>query len=60
MSPGIDFETKLFAKTNAPELLRDELGRKSYRCEPMALRTDPFLPPCRSPGGATRLGLVDR
>jgi len=30
LSPGLDFETKLFAKTNAAEVLRAELGRKGF------------------------------
>src|SRR5690606_18527507 len=34
LSPGLDFETRLFAKTNAPERLRAELSRKGYRCAP--------------------------
>ena len=40
LSPGIDFETKLFAKPNAPELLRAELRKKNYRCSPLALGTN--------------------
>jgi DNA repair photolyase len=46
LSPGLDFETKLFAKTNAAELLREELGRKSYLCAPIALgiNTDAYQP----------------
>lgn len=46
LSPGIDFETKLFAKPNAPALLREELAKPGYRCEPMALgtNTDPYQP----------------
>src|SRR5688500_6743560 len=32
LSAGIDFETKLFAKTNAAELLRVELARRGYAC----------------------------
>src|SRR4051794_909836 len=31
LSPGLDFETKLYAKTNAPELLRAELGKAAYK-----------------------------
>ncbi len=31
LSPGLDFETKIFAKTNAPELLRREFARPGYR-----------------------------
>jgi len=30
LSPGLDFETRLFAKTNAAEILRAELGRKGF------------------------------
>ncbi|MEO8158539.1 MAG: PA0069 family radical SAM protein [Betaproteobacteria bacterium] len=46
MSPGLDFETRLFAKTNAARLLREELARKSYRCEPIMLgaNTDAYQP----------------
>ena len=46
LSPGLDFETKLFAKVNAAELLRDELSRPGYRCEVIALgaNTDPYQP----------------
>jgi DNA repair photolyase len=46
LSPGLDFETKLFAKPNAAELLRAELSKPGYRCEPMALgtNTDPYQP----------------
>lgn len=46
LSPGIDFETRLFAKTNAAQLLRDELSRPGYRCEVISLgaNTDPYQP----------------
>lgn len=46
LSPGVDFETQLFAKTNAPELLRAELARPGYKCELIALgaNTDPYQP----------------
>jgi DNA repair photolyase len=46
LSPGLDFETKLFAKVNAAELLRKELAKKSYRCESIALGvvTDAYQP----------------
>ena len=46
LSPGLDFETKLFAKPNAAALLRAELAKPGYRCEPMALGTDtdPYQP----------------
>jgi len=46
LSPGLDFETKLFAKTNAAERLRAELAGPGYRCSPIALgaNTDPYQP----------------
>ena len=46
LSPGLDFETKLFAKPNAAALLRAELAKPGYRCEPIALgsNTDPYQP----------------
>jgi DNA repair photolyase len=46
LSPGLDFETKLFAKTNAAELLREELSRPGYRPSPIALgaNTDCYQP----------------
>jgi DNA repair photolyase len=46
LSPGIDFETKLFAKPDAPALLRAELMKPAYRCAPIAMgtNTDPYQP----------------
>jgi len=46
LSPGLDFETKLFAKTNAAELLRTEFSRPGYRVSPINLgaNTDPYQP----------------
>lgn len=46
LSPGLDFETRLFAKPNAALLLRAELAKPGYRCEPIALgtNTDPYQP----------------
>ena len=46
LSPGLDFETRLFAKENAAELLREELSRPGYRCELISLgaNTDPYQP----------------
>src|SRR5436190_1865679 len=40
LSPGLDFETKLFAKTNAVELLKDELSSPKYRVTPLAFGTN--------------------
>jgi len=46
LSPGLDFETKLFAKPNAPELLRAALAARTYECAPIAMgtNTDPYQP----------------
>ena len=46
LSPGLDFETRLVARPDAAEVLRAELGRKSYRVAPMAIgtNTDPYQP----------------
>ncbi|MCG8378919.1 MAG: PA0069 family radical SAM protein [Proteobacteria bacterium] len=46
LSPGIDFETKLFVKTKAAGLLKQELASASYQCSPIALgtNTDPYQP----------------
>lgn len=46
LSPGLDFETKLYAKTNAAERLRAELAKRHYRCAPISLgiNTDAYQP----------------
>jgi len=46
LSAGLDFETKLFAKTNAAEQLHRELAKPGYRCSPINLgaNTDPYQP----------------
>ncbi|MDO8595881.1 MAG: hypothetical protein Q7R45_04570, partial [Sulfuricaulis sp.] len=46
LSPGLDFETRIFAKVNAAELLRKELSRPGYRCDIIAIasNTDPYQP----------------
>ena len=46
LSPGLDFETKLFAKTNAAELLRAELSKPGYAPSPIAIgaNTDCYQP----------------
>ena len=46
LSPGLDFESRIFAKVNAPELLRQELAHPSYQPEPIALgiNTDAYQP----------------
>ena len=46
LSPGLDFETRIFYKRNAAEVLRSELRRSSYRPAPILLgaNTDPYQP----------------
>jgi len=46
LSPGLDFETKLYAKTNAAERLRHELAKPGYVPSPIALgiNTDAYQP----------------
>ena len=46
LSPGVDFETRHFAKVNAAELLRSELAKPGYQCEVISLgaNTDPYQP----------------
>src|SRR5271167_4748546 len=46
LSPGLDFETKLFMKPNAPELLERELSAPGYVPKIIALgsNTDPYQP----------------
>ena len=45
-SPGLDFETKLYAKTNAADVLANELARPGYVAKTIALGavTDPYQP----------------
>ncbi|CDL01276.1 conserved protein of unknown function [Magnetospirillum gryphiswaldense MSR-1 v2] len=46
LSPGLDFETRLFAKPDAAKLLERELRKKSYVPAPIAFgtNTDPYQP----------------
>jgi DNA repair photolyase len=46
LSPGLDFETKLFAKPEAAVLLRQTLAKPRYRPKPIAMgtNTDPYQP----------------
>ncbi len=57
LSAGIDFETKLFAKDNAAEVLRRELGRRGY--EPKSINlgasTDAYQPLERKRGLTRRI-----
>lgn len=46
MSPGLDFEAKLFAKPDAPRLLERELNKRGYEPRTIAIgtNTDPYQP----------------
>jgi DNA repair photolyase len=46
LSPGLDFESRLFYKPQAAALLAAELRKKGYACRPIALgsNTDPYQP----------------
>lgn len=49
LSPGLDFETKIAWKPDAPECLLRELGRRAYVCSPIApialgINTDAYQP----------------
>ncbi|HEX8469098.1 MAG TPA: PA0069 family radical SAM protein [Allosphingosinicella sp.] len=46
LSPGLDFETKLFAKPDAARILREELAKPGYVVRSMAIgtNTDPYQP----------------
>jgi DNA repair photolyase len=46
LSPGLDFETKLFAKPDAAQLLEAELSKPTYRPQTIQLgaNTDPYQP----------------
>ena len=52
LSPGLDFETRLFAKTNAADVLRAELAKPGYAPAPIALgiNTDGWQPIERAHG----------
>ena len=46
LSPGLDFETKIFVKEDAPELLRKELSARSWKPQFVLMSgvTDPYQP----------------
>ena len=46
LSPGIDWETRIMAKTNAADLLREELSKPGYRCQNLVIgvNTDAYQP----------------
>ncbi|MBI1383517.1 MAG: PA0069 family radical SAM protein [Rhizobiales bacterium] len=57
LSPGLDFETRLTAKVDAPEVLTRELSAKGYRPMTIALGTvtDPYQPVDRERGLTRRI-----
>jgi DNA repair photolyase len=57
LSPGMDFEARIFSKPFAPELLRRELAHPRYRCRVLALgsSTDPYQPAEKKLGITRRL-----
>src|ERR671917_382554 len=46
LSPGVDFESRLFVKPRAAQLLHSALSRPGYECAPIAMgtNTDPYQP----------------
>ncbi|SNR40846.1 PA0069 family radical SAM protein [Puniceibacterium sediminis] len=46
LSPGLDFETRLIARPEAPDVLRQELRARKYSVAPLAIgtNTDPYQP----------------
>ena len=46
LSPGLDFESRLFAKPDAAKLLAETLAKKGYEPKPIAMgtNTDPYQP----------------
>ena len=46
LSPGLDFESKLLAKPDAPQLLEKELAAENYEPRMIAIgtNTDPYQP----------------
>src|SRR5918998_3380040 len=63
LSPGLDFETKLFVKPDAPRLLEKELAEPGYQPRTIAIgtNTDPYQPIERRYGVMRRiLEVLDR
>ena len=55
LSPGLDFETRLVARPDAPQVLDRELTARKYRVAPVAMgtNTDPYQP-CEREHAITR------
>ena len=52
LSPGLDFETRIFFKPEAPERLRESWEKPGYVCEPITIgaNTDPYQPAEKTTG----------
>jgi DNA repair photolyase len=52
LSPGLDFESRIFVKPEAAKLLAGELAKPGYVCQPIAMgtNTDPYQPTERKLG----------
>ena len=57
LSPGLDFETKIFYKPNAVERLIEEWEKPRYECRPITIgaNTDPYQPAEKKLGITRRL-----
>ena len=57
LSPGLDFETRIFYKPNAVERLVQEWSKPGYRCRPITIgaNTDPYQPAEKKLGITRRL-----
>jgi DNA repair photolyase len=57
LSPGLDFETRIFVKEDAPTLLAAELSHPGYSCKSITLgaNTDPYQPVERKIGLTRRI-----
>src|SRR5665213_2185090 len=57
LSPGLDFESRIFVKEDAPQLLAAELSKPSYTCQSITLgaNTDAYQPVERNLGLTRRI-----
>lgn len=57
LSPGLDFETRVFFKPDAPARLEAEWQQRGYECEPITIgaNTDPYQPAEKASGITRRL-----
>jgi DNA repair photolyase len=57
LSPGLDFETRIFYKPNAAERLVEEWEKPKYECKPITIgaNTDPYQPAEKKLGITRRL-----